>query len=120
MDSIDLKTIAVIVNAIGNLAIGAWLYMDRKNDRTNVRIDEIGGRVKALDSHIAEKLEAQSGRISHLEAHAEESPTHDDLGSLYDKVHSVDNKVSAQGGKIDSIESTVRMILSRITEKGMP
>lgn len=120
MGSIDFKDIAVIVNALGNLAIGAWLYLDRKGDRTNTRIDEIGTRVKDLDTHMAEKLESQSGRIAHLEAHVEEAPTHADLGGLYDKVHSVDNKVSQQNGKIDSIDATVRMILSRITERGMP
>ncbi len=115
----DIKTLAVIVNAIGNLAIGAWLYLDRKSDKTNNRIDEIGTRVKELDGHIAEKLESQAGRISHLEAHAEDSPTHADLGELYGKLNSVDSKVSAQGGKLEGIDSTLRLILSRITERGM-
>ncbi len=120
MDGFDIKTLAVIVNAVGNLAIGAWLYLDRKADKTNNRIDEIGNRVKELDGHIADKLEAQAGRISHLEAHAEDSPTHADLGELYNKLNAVDSKVSAQGGKLEGIDVTLRLILSRITERGLP
>lgn len=119
MEPLDLKTIAVIVNAVGNLAIGAWLYLDRKGDRTNARIDEVGARVTALDEHVADKLEAQGGRLAHLEAHAEEAPSHTDIGAIYDQIRIVDSKVSTQGGKLDGIESTLRMILSRITEKGM-
>lgn len=120
MDEFDVKTLAVIVNAVGNLAIGAWLYLDRKADKTNLRIDEISTRVKDLDAHIADKLEAQAGRISHLEAHAEDSPTHADLGELYNKVNAVDSKVSTQGGKLDAIDTTLRLILARITERGLP
>ncbi len=115
----DIKTLAVIVNAAGNLAIGAWLYLDRKADKTNNRIDEIGNRVKELDGHIADKLETQGGRIAHLEAHAEDAPTHADLGTLHDKINALAAQSAAQGGKLDGIDATLRLILVRITERGM-
>lgn len=116
---LEFKDWAVVVNAVGNIAIGAWLYLDRKADRTNTRIDDIGRRVGVLDDHLSEKAELHSSRIAHLEGRVEKSPTHADMGKVYDKVSAISNEQSSQGGRLEGMDTTLRMILARITEKGM-
>jgi len=92
--------------------IGIYVYLSNKDRVTNDRIGK-------LEDDLDEKLAGHAERISKLESHIEAAPTHGHLGDLYGKIHAVDTKVSSQGGKLESIDATLRMILSRITEKGM-
>ena len=119
MEELDIKTLAVIINAAINFLIGAWLYLDRKGDKTNARIDEVSLRIRELDDQLARRLEGQSARIAHLEAHAEDAPTHGDLASLHEKINLVSGLVAGQGGKLDGIDATLRLILAQVAERGM-
>lgn len=93
-------------------ALAIYVYLSNKDKVTNDRIGK-------LEDDLDEKLDGHGERISKLETRAEGAPNHDHLGDLYEKVHAVDTKVSSQGGKLESIDATLRMILSRIAEKGM-
>lgn len=92
--------------------IGIYVYLSNKDKVTNDRIGK-------LEDDLDAKLDGQTERIAKLETQVGGAPTHDHIGDLYEKVHAVDTKVSSQGGKLESIDATLRMILSRITEKGM-
>lgn len=112
----DMEIAKFLLQMLEFIVVGGcsvYVYIANKNRVTNERISE-------MESGLEEKIDGHGERIAHLEAHVEQAPTHSDLGDLYGKVNTVDLKVSAQGGKLDAIDATVRMILSRITEKGMP
>lgn len=111
----DLETAKFMLQVLEFVVVGScsvYVYIANKNRVTNERITE-------MESGLEGKIEGHGERLAHLEAHIEQAPTHGDLGDLYGKVNAVDLKVSAQGGKLDGIDATVRMILSRITERGM-
>lgn len=111
----DIDLAKFLLQLLEFIVVGAcsvYVYIANKNRVTNERISE-------MESGLEAKIDSHGERIAHLEAHAEGAPTHGDLGDLYSKVNAVDQKVSAQGGKLDAIDATVRMILSHITEKGL-
>ncbi|OHC68625.1 MAG: hypothetical protein A3H93_09180 [Rhodocyclales bacterium RIFCSPLOWO2_02_FULL_63_24] len=111
----DLDTAKFMLQVLEFVVVGScsvYVYIANKNRVTNERITE-------METGLEEKIDGHGERIAHLEAHAEQAPTHGDLGDLYTEVNKVNQQVSAQGGKLDSIDATVRMILSRITEKGL-
>lgn len=93
--------------------IAVYVYLASKDRVTNERIN-------GLENDLDGKFDNHGERIARLETHGQNAPTHSDLGDLHNKVNTVDLKVSAQGGKLDAIDATLRMILSRITERGMP
>lgn len=111
----DIELAKFLLQALEFAVVGscaAYVYIANKDAVTNERINQ-------METAIEAKIDLHGQRIAHLEAHAEEAPNHGHLGELHGKLNAVDLKVSAQGGKLDAIDSTLRMILSRITEKGM-
>jgi chromosome segregation ATPase len=112
---LDIKTLALIANSLINFAIGAWLYLDRKADKTNALIAQLTARV-----------EEQAGRIAHLEAHAEDAPTHGDLGEIYKRIDSVNSEVSTVNaavskinGTLESVNASLRALTSELMKRGL-
>lgn len=112
MDIETAKLLFQVLQFIITGAIGVYVYLTAKNRVTNERIGKLE---KDLDG----KLDDHGERIAHLEAHAEQAVTHDDLGKVYEKINAVDVKVSAQGGKIDGIDANVRLMLNQVAAKGL-
>lgn len=79
---------------LGNFAIGTWLYLERRNDKTNQRVTALSDRVEKLDKDVVSLTTAAEG-----------APSHDDLSRLYTK--------------IDDTNDTLRVISSEIIKKGL-
>lgn len=101
MDLEVIKTALTVINMLGTLGIGIWLYLEKRSDKTNARIDT----VEASLQHHGEQL-------AHLEAKAEGAPTHDDLSELHEKVNKVGEGVRELAGEFRG----VRNLLSTIHE----
>jgi len=101
MDFEVIKTGLVVINMVGTFSIGAWLYIEKRSDKTNARIDTVEG---TLQSH--------GEQLAHLEAKAEGAPTHDDLSALHEKVNKVGEGVKELAGEFRG----VRNLLSTIHE----
>ncbi|MCZ7655542.1 MAG: hypothetical protein M5R42_16755 [Rhodocyclaceae bacterium] len=47
MDFEVIKTGLVVINMVGTFSIGAWLYIEKRSDKTNARIDTVEARSRA-------------------------------------------------------------------------
>lgn len=101
-----------VVNAIASS--GLWLYV-RYGDR-NQQIDR---KFEAVESKFDSRLDEQDRVIARLTGMIERAPTHNDLSKLYDKVNTTAQAVSQMSGEMKGINENLRLILSRIAEKGM-
>lgn len=96
------------LNMLGTFAIGVWMYLEKRNDKTNDRITELAGKVDTLDKDVAG-----------LQKSADTAPNHADLGKVYDSINKLSATVNQLVGENRGQSDTLRLILNRITEKGL-
>lgn len=120
-----------LLQTIATFGIGIWLYLEKKRDTTHARIDALeAASDKRLDEHTKQiatlearpvpshqQLQEHAARLSALEART--GPSHQDLGDLHEKVNEIAVSSGRMEGEIKVLSDTLRLILSRITERGM-
>lgn len=106
----DLAFFLDLAQKVVTFGIAAWLYLEKKRDTTHAQIQR-------LEENHDGRLDDHSRRIATLEARS--GPTHTDIGDLHDKINQVANTSSRMEGEIKGLSDTLRLILSRITERGM-
>ena len=97
-----------VVNMIGTLAIGAWVYIERRSDKTNDRVTSLATRVEATERD-----------VSALQQTAEGAPSHADLAKVYESINSLAATVHVLVGENRGQSDTLRLILNQITQKGL-
>lgn len=114
LGSLVLGTVNLLVST------GLWLYV-----RNSDRHDKIDARFSELEANVDARLDGTVERLARLEERVERSPTHDDLGRIYDRINGVVDgvaRVDASVGKVDGglleLTATVRQLMSRIIDKG--
>jgi hypothetical protein len=112
MDIETAKFMFQILQFLLTGGIGIYVYLTAKNRVTNERIS-------TLQEDIDTKLDGHAERIASLETAVDGVPTHRDLGTMHEKINAVSTDLSRLGGRLEGIDTNVRMILSRITERGM-
>lgn len=105
MDYEGIRTLLQFVNLAGTVTVGAWLYIEKRNDKTNDRV-----------SALSDKLDRLEKTVSIIESR---SATHTDLSKIYDSLNTLAQTVHQMVGENRGQTDTLRLILSRITEKGM-
>lgn len=88
-----------------------YVYLSNKDKVTNDRI----GR---MEDELDDKLDGHIERIAKLEAHAEQTPTHDDLGEIYKKISRVDTSVSALSGEFAGVRNLLNTIHHHLLSGG--
>lgn len=101
MDPENLRNGLMVLNMVGTLTIGAWMYLQRRSDRT--------------DEHVTALL----SRVDKIESAMIAAPTHADLARLYESVNQLAGTVNQLVGENRGQTDTLRLILNRITEKGL-
>lgn len=101
-----------VLNALAT--VGVWIYV-RYGDR-NQQIDR---KFEAVEGKFDARLDEQDRVIARLTGMIERAPTHNDLSKLYDKVNTTAQAVSQMSGEMKGINENLRLILSRIAERGM-
>lgn len=97
------KMLISVVHAFITFGLGVWLYLDRRNDKTQLRISE-------LSDHVDTRLDDHAARLARVEADIEHMPTQDgmlelrrefnkELGCLHEKVNEVATAVSRIEGE---------------------
>lgn len=102
-----------IINALASS--GLWLYV-RYGDR-NAEVDR---KFDTLRDEFDSRMDEQDKTIAHLRGLAERAPTHSDLAQLYEKVNTTAQNVSSIAGQMQGMNDTLKLILHRIAERGMP
>lgn len=134
---INTLTIAICALLVSgcNLVLNWNIYRTNKSKVNSDRIEkletafaekvtsgdtDLGKQIASLKSDMDTKLDAQGKQIARLEERSGAAITHKDLIHIHDRVNVVNDKVSTIDGKLDGVESSLRLILKRITERGMP
>lgn len=105
---IDLKTWLLIINLVGEFSIGCWLYLERRNDKTNERVTELSKVVAELTKDVVS-----------LDALARSAPNHEALSDVYKSINDLAKTVNQLVGENRGQTDTLRLILNQITQKGL-
>jgi len=108
MDDEAIKLGLQALNMIGTFGLGAWMYIERRSDKTNDRVSELALRVEEIDR-----------AVSSLQASAAAAPTHADLSKLHESVNELARVTHQLVGESRVHSDTLRLILNQITQKGM-
>lgn len=108
MDPETIRTALQAINMLGTFALGVWLYLERRSDKTNERVTDLVTKVAQLDKD-----------VSALQATADVAPSHGDLSKVYDSINELSSTVNQLVGENRVQSDTLRLILNQITQKGM-
>lgn len=108
MDAETIKIWLQGINMVGTFALGVWLYLEKRSDKTNERVSDLANKVEQLDKD-----------VSALQASAESSPNHGDLAKVYESINSLAGTVHQLVGENRGQSDTLRLILNHITQKGL-
>jgi hypothetical protein len=98
MDQDNIKMFIDIGQFLITGGIGVWLYIDRKNDRTNVRIDD-------LEDELDKRLDDHAKRLATIEANQKNAVTHSDLNRLGTEVASTKALLQSVKEQLDRIQN---------------
>ena len=112
MDFAQLTPYLVAANFVLTWGIGFYVHLTSKNKAITDRLD-------VMESALGDDLNDHAQRLARLESNYANAPTHADLAKVYDKLNRVAESCSRMEGQIDGMDSTLRLMLSRIAEKGM-
>lgn len=114
MDVDMVKMWVDIAQTCITFGLGVWLYLDRRNDKTQLRISE-------LSSHIDMRLDNHATRLANAESEIKHLPTtkslqelrkdfNNELGSVHEKI----NEVARSNGRIEGVLGGMQHIVEGI------
>ncbi len=107
MDYDTIKVWLQIINMVGTFGLGCWLYLEKRSDKTNERIDVLADKVDQLDKAVSSLQTATNG-----------APNHHDLSKVYDSVNRLAEKVNVVAGEIRAWGDTLRIIQNHMLSRG--
>ena len=99
MDAEAIKIALQATNMMGTFALGVWLYIERRGDKTNERVDELGSKVDAIDKDLTD-----------IKAVIRLSPTHTDLSKIHEKINSVSVAINTLSGEFSGLKNVLNLI----------
>lgn len=108
MDIENVKVWLQAVNMLGTFALGIWLYLEKRSDKTNERVKELAAKVEQIDKD-----------VTSLTASSETAPNHTDLSNVYQSINDLAEKVNRLVGENEGQSNTLRLILNQIVQKGL-
>ena len=69
-----------------------WLFLDRRNDKTNSRIDSHAERLVAIETKLSQY------------------PTHDHIGAVYDEIRGMANHVNEIKTNVAGLQATLESV----------
>lgn len=94
---IDLAQFAVMA------AIGIWMYLEKRHDKT-------ADRISSLEEAADQRNDALDARLVRVETHIEHLPQTTDLEKLYERVRLVDHRTSHMEGEFREVRRTLSLI----------
>ena len=115
---IDLAFKAVL--ALAQLALFVYVRNTNRNDEVDRRFVHVQTVQEEQSKELSTSVGHLSQRLAHLEAAIEAAPDHNDLSKVYQSINELSEKVDTLVGSFDTQSATLRQILSRVIERGMP
>lgn len=113
IDFVQITPYLVAANIVVTWGLGFSVHLVNKNKATDDSVTELKKQVDA-------DKQAHAERISRLEVISEKAPTHADLAAVYEKLNRVVESSSRMEGQLGGVADSLRLILNRIAERGMP
>lgn len=111
-----LKLGSLVLGGVNLLvSTGLWLYM-----RSSDQHEKIDKRFAEMEENVDKRLDTTSERLTRLEERVQRSPTHADLGRIYERMNALAVGQAETKGAVDNLSAAMRQFMSRIIEKGMP
>jgi hypothetical protein len=101
-------TFAYIALQALNLAGTVWIYLERRNDKTNERIDALGARLDEADRTLIGLKAGSSGNLRQS-----------DLREVFDRLNGMDAKLNRLCGEFSQHIGTLNILMNKITERGL-
>ena len=120
MDTVIVDLAFKAVLALSQLALFVYVRNANRNDEVDKRFACVHQVQEAQSEKLSTSVGTISQRLAHLEAAVEAAPNHGDLSKLYQSINDLSEKVDTLVGSFDSQSATLRQILSRVIERGMP
>ena len=112
MNAEDFKIALQVINMIATFGVGIYVWISTQDKVTNKRISDLEDKVDGRIDNYAERIARVEQDLSH-------APTHEDLKRLHARIDQIDQRLSRMEGEFKTQGDLLRMILSRIAEKGM-
>lgn len=116
LDTMNIPLIALGLAAANfclTWGVMLYMYLSNKNKATNERINK-------LEADVDGKLDSHADRLARLEQAGEASISHADLSEVYRAINLLSEKLNHLLGVSQGQGDTLRLILARIAERGMP
>lgn len=115
----EIRDWLLLISMLGHFGYTLYAVAERRKDKTTEQLAALSTRVTTLDSDVMA-----------LKASAEKAPDHDDLGHVYEAIKAQGEKtnhtISLLAATVNQLvgenrgqTDTLRLILNRITEKGL-
>lgn len=104
----DIRVWLQLINMVGTFALGVWLYLEKRSDKTNDRITDLAVKVDALDKD-----------VSSLKTTAQNAPDHKDLAKVYESINGLSSTLNQLVGETRVQSDNLKLVLNQITQKGM-
>ena len=101
-----------VANTVITALIGAYVYLTNRHRVTNERIT-------VLEREVDARLDNHTERLATMESRLASAPTHQDLEKVHEKLNRVAEDTSRMSGELKGVNDTLRLILARITDRGL-
>lgn len=102
-----------VLITVMNMGIGVYLFWERNNNATKVRIDD-------LEEDVDKRLDDQGNRLMRVETQVEHLPQIADLEKLYERVGRIDQRTSHIEGEFREARRTLNLIHEYLMTKDKP
>lgn len=92
-------------------ALAVYVYLSNRDKVTNDRISK-------LEDDLDDKLDGHGERIAKLETRTENSPTHDDLSGIHEKINAVSASISTLSGEFTGVRNLLNTIHQYLLQGG--
>lgn len=112
MNTEELKIWLQVINMLATFGVGIYVWISTQDKVTNKRISD-------LEEKVDTRIDCYAERIARVEQDLQHGPSHDDIKRIHARIDAVDQRLSRIEGEFKSQVDLLRLILNRITEKGL-
>lgn len=104
---------------VGALAgIGVYTWWTSRTRATRAAIDRVDAAARERHTELAARVDAVERRQSLIEQRQEHTPTHDDIGKIYDRLNAINESVRSMSGEFKAVQATTQMIHEYLLNEG--
>jgi len=100
-----------VAQVVGYLILGAYVWIVNRQKATRAEIKELRDSLASYTKDQADNCGKHKARTTTLEVKVENSPSHEDLGKVYDRINVVKGAVDEMSGTLKGIGTQVGLLV---------